>query len=117
ESSLDGNIGRETWDVTFYLGRRLWQSAALWINPEIDQGYGLSNTLGVAGFTSGEAYKVGFTHPYVRVPRFFVQQTINLGGASERIEAGLNQFAGTRTADRLAPPGREIHVSGHLHTR
>src|SRR5262245_25225717 len=43
-NSLDSNIARETWDVTFYVGRRLWSGAALRINPEIDQGYGLSNT-------------------------------------------------------------------------
>ena len=45
--------------MTAYIGRRLWEGAELWINPEIDQGFGLSGTLGVAGFTSGEAYKVG----------------------------------------------------------
>jgi high affinity Mn2+ porin len=100
-NSLDVNAGRETWDVTFYVGRRLWDGAALWINPEIDQGFGLSNTLGVAGFTSGEAYKVGFAHPYVRLPRAFVQQTFSLGGDSEAVSAGLNQFGGTRTANRI----------------
>jgi high affinity Mn2+ porin len=110
-NSLDPNTARETWDVTFYVGRRLWSGAALWINPEIDQGYGLSNTLGVAGFTSGEAYKVGFTHPYVRVPRFFVQLTIDLGGATETLDAGLNQFRGTRTEDRLVATVGKFSVS------
>lgn len=110
-NSLDTNIGRETWDVTFYLGRRLWSGAALWINPEIDQGYGLSNTLGVAGFTSGEAYKVGFTHPYLRVPRFFVQQTVDLGGSIETVDAGLNQFRSTRTTNRLVATVGKFSVS------
>ncbi|HUK36526.1 MAG TPA: carbohydrate porin, partial [Vicinamibacterales bacterium] len=100
-NSLDTNAGRETWDVTLYLGRQLWKGAALWINPEIDQGYGLSNTLGVAGFTSGEAYKVGYTYPYVRLPRAFVQQTIELGGPTQTVDAGLNQFAETRTENRV----------------
>ena len=68
-NSLDSNAGRETWDATLYVGRRLWEGAELWIDPEIDQGFGLSNTLGVAGFPSGEAYKVGFTNPYLRLPR------------------------------------------------
>src|SRR5262249_4861127 len=110
-NSLDPDIGRETWDVTFYLGRRLWNGAALWINPEIDQGYGLSNTLGVAGFTSGEAYKVGYTHPYVRVPRAFVQQTIDLGGATETVDPGLNQFRTTRTANRVVATIGKFSVS------
>jgi len=110
-NSLDPNIGRETWDVTFYLGRALWKGAALWINPEIDQGYGLSNTLGVAGFTSGEAYKVGYTHPYVRIPRAFLQQTFNLGGNAETVEAGPNQFRGSRTANRLVATVGKFSVS------
>jgi len=35
-NSLQPNSGRETWDVTFYAGFRLWEGAELWINPEID---------------------------------------------------------------------------------
>ena len=46
---------RETFDLTLYGGLRLWRGAELWVNPEVDQGFGLSNTLGVAGFPSGEA--------------------------------------------------------------
>jgi high affinity Mn2+ porin len=110
-NSLDPNAGRETWDVTMYFGRRLWEGAALWINPEIDQGFGLSNTLGVAGFTSGEAYKVGYSYPYVRVPRAFVQQTIDLGGPEETIDSGLNQFADTRTKNRLVVTVGKFSVS------
>jgi hypothetical protein len=75
--------------------------AEFWINPEIDQGFGLNNTLGVAGFTSGEAYKVGQDYPYARVPRAFIRQTINLGGDVQKIDAGINQLAGTQTSDRL----------------
>jgi len=100
-NSLVPNQGRETWDVTLYAGLRLWQGAEFWINPEIEQGFGLSNTLGVAGFPSGEAYKLGSANPYARVQRMFVRQTIDLGGKSEKVEAGINQFAGTQTADRV----------------
>jgi hypothetical protein len=39
--------GRETIDVTLYAGIRPWPGAEIWINPEIDQGFGLSNTFGV----------------------------------------------------------------------
>jgi high affinity Mn2+ porin len=92
---------RETWDVTFYLGLRLWQGAELWIDPEIDQGFGLSDTFGVAGYPTGEAYKLGEAVPYARIPRYFVRDTINLGGASEKIDAAANKFSGTQTADRL----------------
>ena len=100
-NSLVPNQGRQTWDVTLYAGLRLWSGAEVWINPEIDQGFGLSNTLGAAGFTSGEAYKVGASVPYTRLPRYFLRQTVNLGGATEKIEPDLNQFGGSQSANRL----------------
>ena len=49
-NSLASNSGRETLDVDLYLGFRPWQGAEIWINPEIDQGFGLSGTFGVAAF-------------------------------------------------------------------
>jgi high affinity Mn2+ porin len=101
-NSLDPQAqARETWDLTLYGGLRLWRGAELWVNPEVDQGFGLSNTLGVAGFTSGEAYKVGADAPYVQLPRLFVRQTINLGGEVAHVEAGLNQLAGSQTTNRV----------------
>jgi high affinity Mn2+ porin len=101
-NSLDPQAqARETFDLTLYGGLRLWRGAELWVNPEVDQGFGLSNTLGVAGFTSGEAYKVGADAPYVRLHRLFVRQTINLGGDVTHVEAGLNQLAGSQTAHRV----------------
>jgi high affinity Mn2+ porin len=101
-NSLPGvNQGRETSDATLFAGLRLWQGAELWINPELDQGFGLADTHGVAGYTSGEAYKMGFADPYARVQRYFLRQTIDLGGEKEKVDADLNQFAGSQTADRL----------------
>lgn len=101
QNSLDSNSGRETFDVDLYLGYRAWQGAEIWINPEIDQGFGLSGTFGVAGFPSAEAYKVGAAYPYARIPRAFLRQTIDLGGEVQKVDAGINQFAGTQTTDRL----------------
>jgi high affinity Mn2+ porin len=100
-NSLIPNQGRETTDVTLYAGMRLWQGAEVWINPEIDQGFGLSSSVGAAGFPSGEAYKVGASYPYTRLQRAFFRQTIDLGGDNQDVSAGLNQFSGKQTADRL----------------
>jgi high affinity Mn2+ porin len=100
-NSLTPNTARETTDATLYAGVRLWKGAEAWINPEIDQGFGLTGTLGVAGFTSGEAYKVGADYPYARLHRAFVRQTIDLGGDVQKVDAGLNQFSGSQTSDRL----------------
>jgi high affinity Mn2+ porin len=100
-NSLYPNQGRETGDTTFYIGSRLWNGAEFWINPEVDQGFGLSNTLGVAAFPSAEAYKLGNDYPYARVPRAFIRQTINLGGDAQKVDAGINQFSGTNSSNRL----------------
>jgi high affinity Mn2+ porin len=93
--------GNETADVTLYAGVRPWAGAELWVNPEIDQGFGLSNTLGVAGFPSGEAYKVGNREPYLKLPRLFLRQTVDLGGVRQATDADLNVLGGVHTADRL----------------
>jgi high affinity Mn2+ porin len=100
-NSLIPNESRETSDLTLYAGVRLWQGAEAWINPEVDQGFGLSSTFGVAGFTSGEAYKLGADFPYTRLHRAFVRQTIDLGGDTQKVDGGLNQFSGSQTSDRL----------------
>jgi high affinity Mn2+ porin len=93
--------GRETVDATLYAGVRPWLGAEIWINPEVDQGFGLSDTFGVAGYVSGEAYKIGKAEPYFLVQRGFLRQTINLGGETEKLDPDLNQLGGTQTADRL----------------
>lgn len=100
-NSLAPGITRETADITLFAGMRLWDGAELWINPEIDQGFGLSNSVGVAGFPSGEAYKVGAEYPYTRLHRAFLRQTIDLGGEVQKVDAGLNQFSGSQTANRI----------------
>ncbi|MCL8483387.1 MULTISPECIES: carbohydrate porin [Bradyrhizobium] len=100
-NSLIPNQTRQTWDVTLYAGFRPWAGGEFWVNPEIDQGFGLSSTLGVAGFPSGEAYKVGSAAPYARIPRAFFRQTFDLGGETRKVDADVNQFAGTQSADRV----------------
>ena len=75
-----GGQGRETFDATLYAGIRLWRGAEVWINPELEQGFGFDNTHGLAGFATGEAFRLGFSYPYARLQRLFLRQTINLGG-------------------------------------
>ena len=100
-NSLTPNRSRQTADVTLYAGARLWNGAELWINPELDQGFGLNDTTGLAGFSSGEAYKVGRSTPYLRWQRAFVRQTWNLGGEQSALDAGPNQFSGEISTDHV----------------
>jgi high affinity Mn2+ porin len=96
-----GGEGRETTDATLYAGLRLWQDAEFWVNPEIDQGFGLANTHGAAGFASAEAYKLGAVYPYAALRRYFIRQTIDLGGETQKVNADVNQFAGSQTENHL----------------
>jgi high affinity Mn2+ porin len=101
-NSLTGGAqAQQTFDGTLSVGVKLWQGAEFWANPEIDQGHGLDDTHGVAGFPSAEAYKIGLSTPYARLQRAFLRQTINLGGDTENIDDDFTQFKGTRSTDRL----------------
>ncbi len=92
---------KETFDLTFFAGLKLWQGAEFWFNPEIDQGHGLGDTHGIAGFPSGESYKLGFDYPYARAQRYYIRQTIDLGGDSVKLEDDVNQFARSVTSNRV----------------
>lgn len=100
-NSLKPNIGAETTDATLYLGAKLWPGAEGWLNGELDQGFGLDNTLGVAGFPSGEAYKVGKNQPYLRLPRAFIRQTLDLPGTQQPVDADANQLRGAHSENRV----------------
>lgn len=84
-----------------FAGARLWSGAAAYFQPELAGGRGLSSTLGVAAFPSGEVYRVGNPMPSVIVGRAFLRQVIGLGGGPIRVEAGPNLLAGTRDRDAL----------------
>jgi high affinity Mn2+ porin len=100
-NSLSSNRGAETIDAGLDIGARLWSGAQGWIDPEIDQGFGLDDTLGVAGFPSGEAYKVGKNQPYLRLPRLFLRQTLDLAGARQTVDPLANQLGGYRSENRV----------------
>ncbi len=101
KNSLRPSEGRETFTATLYAGFRPWRGAEVWIDPEIDQGFGLSNTEGVAGFPNGQGAKVGKVVPYLRLQRLFLRQTIDLGGETQAVDPDENQLGGSQTANRL----------------
>jgi high affinity Mn2+ porin len=96
-----GGLAREVMDAGLDVGVRLWQGAEFWVNPEVEQGFGPGNTLGVAGYVNAGAYKLGQTEPYARINRFILRQTFDLGGQTQKVDEGFLNFAGTTTSDRL----------------
>jgi high affinity Mn2+ porin len=102
QDSLDpASRGNETFNATLYGGVRLWDDGEFYADMETDQGFGLSNTEGVAGFPNGEGSKVGKAIPYGRLQRVFFRQTFDLGGEVETIDADANQLAGSRIKDNV----------------
>lgn len=95
------NSAKTTNDLTLFAGLRPWAGGECYLNWELDQGFGLSNTLGMAGFASGEAYKVGASKPYLRVPRMFCRQIVALGATQAAQESGANQLAGSTPTENL----------------
>jgi high affinity Mn2+ porin len=92
---------RNTASATVFLGRRLWRGGEIYFNPELMQGFGLSDVHGVAAFPNGEAQKSSFEFPRFNAARLFLSQTFELGGAKETVEDGPNQIAGQRSISRL----------------
>ena len=107
-----GGEGRETVSATAFLGRRLpWEGGELYFNPELNQGFGLNRTFGIAGFPNGEAQKAGFHTPRPNVARLFVRQTFGLGGAKEAIEDGQNRIAGPVDVSRVTVTAGKFAVT------
>ncbi len=86
-----------TLTAIIFWGSRLWKGAAIYINPEVAGGSGISSAKGVAAFTNGEAFRVGDPAPSLYAARAYIKQIINLGGDSHYIGEGANEVHKTRT--------------------
>jgi high affinity Mn2+ porin len=96
-----GGQGRETLTADAFLGWRLWEGGEFYFNPELAQGFGLNTTLGLGGFSNGEAQKGGTEFPKFRPQRYFFRQTFGFGGEQEEVADGPLQLAGKRDIDRV----------------
>ncbi len=66
-----GGEGREVADFTLFAGVRLWKGAEFWINPEIDQGFGVGDTRGAAGYPNGEVLQARLRDALCQGPALF----------------------------------------------
>ena len=88
--------------TTVFLGRRLWKGAAVYFNPEIAGGSGLSGATGIGGAPNGETFRIGDPSPQVYLARLYLRQLWALGTATEDDEDDNNQLKGSRPARYLA---------------
>jgi high affinity Mn2+ porin len=92
---------QETWSNSLFLNARLWQGGEVYFNPELLQGFGLNDTVGAAGFPSGEAQKSNFPYPHYNTSRLFLRQTFGFGGEQEELASGQMQLAEKVDVSRL----------------
>ncbi|WP_018266915.1 carbohydrate porin [Methylosinus sp. LW4] len=95
-----------------FFGMRVWDGGAVYLNPEVDMGYGLANSVGAASYVNGAVAKVGRAAPYMRFQRYFLRQIIGLNGGekvedpetgsyNEVLESTQNQLSGKVDKDRV----------------
>src|SRR5882757_7579908 len=90
-----------TWSNSLFLNARLWDGGEVYFNPALLQGFGLNDTVGLAGFSSGEAPKSNFPYPHYNTSRLFVRQTFGFGGEQEELASGPTQLAEKVDVSRL----------------
>jgi high affinity Mn2+ porin len=100
-SLSSANEVKETVSLDLLFGVRLWPGAEFHVDGLMWQGFGLSKTVGVDGFPSGEAFRLGTDVPNVNLSRVFIRQTIGLGGEQETVEDDQFQLAGQRDVSRI----------------
>ena len=92
---------KHTLSLTAFIGHTLWPGAALYYDPEVTMGQGLSDTLGIAAFPNGEGTRASSNSPVYDTARLFIRQVINLGGASSKVDNDQNQVAQNLDENRL----------------
>jgi high affinity Mn2+ porin len=92
---------KHTVSFTLFMGHALWRGAALYYDPEVTQGEGLSDTLGIAGFPNGEGSRASSVTPQYDTARLFIRQVVNLGGKTVKVDDDQNQVAQIEDENRL----------------
>ena len=90
-----------TWSNSLYLNMRLWEGGEVYYNPELLQGFGLNDTVGVAGFTNGEAQKSNFPYPHYNTTRLFYATPSASAANRKTLASGATQLGGKVDIYRL----------------
>jgi high affinity Mn2+ porin len=111
-NSLSGVAqAKNTVSATAFLGVRAWEGTEIYFDPELGQGFGLSEVHGVAAFPNGEAQKATFPMPRFNAARIYLKQTFGLGGEQEVIEDGPNQLPGKEDVSRITVVAGKLAVT------
>jgi high affinity Mn2+ porin len=98
--------------ATLYAGRQLWKNGALYFNPEIAGGSGISSAKGIAGFTNGETFRIGSAEPVLYIARLFFRQHIALKNSGyDTVDSDMNQVGGLLPGSRITITAGKFSLS------
>jgi high affinity Mn2+ porin len=101
-SLVDTSETQTSLTTTIFIGRRLWKGAAVFYNPELAGGSGLSQARGIAGFTNGECFRIGNPSPTIYTARLYLRQDFALKNSkTEPEEDAANSLGGERPTERF----------------
>jgi high affinity Mn2+ porin len=86
-----------TLTATLFWGIQVGKLFEFYVNPEIAGGSGVSSAKGIAGFTNGEAFRVGNPSPTIYIARAYIRRSFNIDGEEESFGESANQVNKTRT--------------------
>ncbi len=102
--------------TTLFVGRRLWQGANVYVNPELAGGRGVGHrnsqlpydptlytpAVGIAGFPNGETFRIGSAAPALYLARLYIEQVFALpGDAVEEVPSEANRVKQRLPASRV----------------
>lgn len=101
-SLLPSEPTRTSFSTTLFLKYKPLKNTYIVFNPEAAGGKGLSKTLGIAGFSNGEVYRVGDPSPKPFIGRLYVEHRFPLSNEMEKVADGINQIAETTNRDYIS---------------
>lgn len=93
---------RTSFSTTLYLKYKASKNTYFVFNPEAAGGKGLSKTMGIAGFSNGEVYRVGDPAPKPFIGRLYFEQRIALNGDKMQVEDDINQIGELTNKDYIS---------------
>jgi high affinity Mn2+ porin len=90
-----------TLTLTGAFGKRLWDGAEFYFDPEFGKGVPLSNLTGMGGFYNGEITRASGAALIHYTVRSYLRQTWGLGGGQEARASAMNQLAGMVDKNRV----------------
>ena len=101
-SLLSRNESELSDTYTLYLGARLSPRVEVYIDPEMTRGHGISNAVGIAGYSNGEVIRNPTLSQDPYLGRYYIHWVVPTGHSeTEKVEAAQNQVAGTRPLHRF----------------